>query len=91
MVSDLPKMQIQVYQSFGPEKKAYTLDGILRRETVSRNQLVVPKSLKPLIYKHLKKRAGGEVYTLVFANHFTKYAQAYATKEKCGRTAARKL
>jgi hypothetical protein len=30
-------------------------EGILKRETVSRTQLVVPESLKPLIYKHLHK------------------------------------
>lgn len=33
-------------------------DGILRRETVSRNRLVVPESLKPLIHKHLHEEMG---------------------------------
>ncbi|KAI3376240.1 hypothetical protein L3Q82_016744 [Scortum barcoo] len=33
-------------------------DGIPRRKTVYRNQLVVPESLKPLIYKHLHEEMG---------------------------------
>lgn len=33
-------------------------DGILRRETVSRTQLVIPESLKATIYKHLHKEMG---------------------------------
>lgn len=138
-------------------------DGILRRETVTRKQLVVPESLKPVVYKHLHeemghlgvdrmvalarecffwpkmrqemehyvtkvcrcikrkkpnrvtrtaiqsietsapfemisidylhldKCKGGEEYILIVVDHFTKYAQAYATRDKSGKTAARKL
>ncbi|KAL2095642.1 hypothetical protein ACEWY4_007790 [Coilia grayii] len=131
-------------------------DGVLRRETTRRKQLVVPDSLKPMVYKHLheemghigadrmvalaRKRffwpkmrremehyvtqvcccikrkkpnrttrppirsietsapfemisidylhldkcKGGEEFILVVVDHFTKYAQAYATKDKSG-------
>ena len=33
-------------------------EGILQRETVSRKQLVIPESLKPVIYKHLHEEMG---------------------------------
>ncbi|KAK7904447.1 hypothetical protein WMY93_017054 [Mugilogobius chulae] len=138
-------------------------DGLLWRKTDQRTQLVVPESLKPLLYKnlhedmghlgaermvtlarerffwprmrqemehyvtqvcscmkrkkpnrvtrtplqsietsapfemisidfvHLERCTGGEEYILVVVDHFTKYAQAYATKDKAGKTAAKKL
>ncbi len=33
-------------------------EGILRRQTVTRSQLVVPESLKPLVYKYLHEEMG---------------------------------
>ena len=67
-----------------------------KTSTENQAQLVPIKTMAPfqlvsLDYLHRDQCKGGHQYVLVIMDHYTRFAQAYATKDKKGKTATNKL
>ena len=64
---------------------------IKQREPLNPIVTTAPFQMVSLDFLHVEASAGGYQYILVVMDHFTRYAQVYATKDKSAKTAAERV
>ena len=62
-----------------------------QREPLNPIVTLAPFQMVSLNFLHVEATAGGSKYILVVMVHFTRYAQAYTTKDKSAKTAAERV